>query len=60
MTKLVGIHKTMEYILTTRDIIPEELKSLGVINDLVNDDQLLSLCIKTAEQIAKFSIFQSF
>jgi enoyl-CoA hydratase/carnithine racemase len=56
MTKLVGLYKTMEYILTTRDIKPEELKSLSVINDIFNDEQLLSSCIKIAEQIAKFSM----
>ena len=56
LTKLMGYHKSIEYILTTRDIPLGELKTFGVINDVVPHDQLLSHSSKIGESISKFSM----
>jgi enoyl-CoA hydratase/carnithine racemase len=56
LTRLMGYHKAMEYILTTKDIPLSELKSFGVVNEVVPHDELMRCCIKMAESIAKFSL----
>jgi len=56
ISKIIGPVKAMEYILTCKDIPLSELKSLGVINDIVPHDQLINKCVQLAENISKFSL----
>ena len=56
LSRLMGYHKAMEYILTTKDIPLSELKTFGVVNDVVPHDDLLKHTAKMAESIAKFSL----
>jgi enoyl-CoA hydratase len=55
LSKLMGYHKAMEYILTTKDIPLLELKNLGVVNDVVEHESLIDHCEKIGESIAGFS-----
>jgi enoyl-CoA hydratase/carnithine racemase len=55
LSKLMGYHKAVEYILTTRDIPLLELKNFGVVNELVEPEKLIDHCVKIAEPIAGFS-----
>jgi enoyl-CoA hydratase len=56
LTRLMGYHKAMEYILTTKNIKLEEAKNFGVINDIVPHDKLIETCINMAVDISKFSL----
>lgn len=56
LTRLMGYHKAIEYILTTKDIPLQELKNFGVVNDVVPHDQLMKRSCEIAESIAKFSL----
>jgi len=42
VSQLIGYHKACEYILTAKVFSAEEAKSLGLINEVVSDDELES------------------
>jgi len=56
LTRLMGYHKAMEFILTTKNIKLEEAKNFGVINDIVPHDKLIETSISLAIDICKFSL----
>lgn len=56
LTRLMGYHKAMEYILTTKNIPLNEAKAFGVINDVVKHENLMEKAISTALEISKFSL----
>jgi enoyl-CoA hydratase/carnithine racemase len=56
LTKLMGYHKAIEYILTCKNIDLNELKQFGVINHIVPHDNLMKTAIEMADQICKFSL----
>ena len=56
LTRLMGYHKAMEYILTTKNIPLTEAKAFGVINDIVKHEELMNTAIKTALDMCKFSL----
>ena len=55
LAKLMGYHKAMEYILTTKDVPLSELKSFGVVNEVVEHEVLIEHCVKLGQSIACFS-----
>lgn len=56
LTKLLGYHKAMEYILTGKDIPLNILQSSGVINEIYENEKLLESSINFAKSISKFSL----
>jgi len=56
LTRLMGYHKAMEYILTTKNLKLEEAKNFGVINDIVPHDKLIESAVSMAVDISKFSL----
>lgn len=56
LTRLLGVHKAMEYILTTKSMSINELKNLGVINEITVHEKLLERSISMALDICKYSL----
>lgn len=47
----IGPAKTKELVMTCRRIFPEEMKSMGLINHIANQDELADHCLKLALQL---------
>ncbi len=56
LTRLMGYHKAMEYILTTKNLKLEDAKNFGVINDIIPHEKLIESAVSIASEIAKFSL----
>jgi enoyl-CoA hydratase/carnithine racemase len=56
LTRLMGYHKAMEYILTTKNIPLNEAKAFGVINDIIKHENLMESAISIALDMTKFSL----
>lgn len=55
LTKLVGLGKAMELVLTGSMISAEEALRINLVNQVVSDDQLMEEALKMARVIAKHS-----
>jgi enoyl-CoA hydratase len=56
LTRLMGYHKAMEYILTTKNIPLKEAKDFGVINDVIKHEELMDSAVSMALNMSKFSL----
>jgi enoyl-CoA hydratase/carnithine racemase len=56
IVKLVGYQKAAEYVFTAKEIDINELKQLGVVNQLAPCDKVLENAVEMAKNIAKFSM----
>lgn len=54
LPRLLGMGKAMELILTSKMIDAKEAHHIGLVNEIVADDDLLSTAQKMAQQIAAF------
>ena len=54
LPRLLGMGKAMELILTSKMIDAKEAHHIGLVNEIVADDELLSTAEKMAQQIASF------
>lgn len=55
LPRIVGIAKACELILTSKMIDAKEAKDIGLVNDVVPDDELSDAAYKMAKSIAKLS-----
>ncbi len=54
LPRLLGMGKAMELVLTSKTIDAKEALDIGLVNQVVADDELLSAATKMASQIASF------
>ncbi|MCH9670988.1 MAG: enoyl-CoA hydratase/isomerase family protein [Gammaproteobacteria bacterium] len=54
LPRLLGMGKAMELVLTSKTIDAKEALNIGLINQVVADDELLSTAMGMARQIASF------
>ena len=53
--RILGLQRAMDMVLTGRRVLPEEMKSWGVVKAVVPPDQLLPTALSVAKEIADCS-----
>jgi 2-(1,2-epoxy-1,2-dihydrophenyl)acetyl-CoA isomerase len=54
LTRLIGYSRAADLVLTSRTVTADEAFNLGLLNRLVDEDDLLSAAVELADQIAKW------
>jgi enoyl-CoA hydratase len=55
LPRAIGASRAFEILLTGRDVQAEEAGRIGLVSDVVADDELLDACLAVAERICGFS-----
>ena len=55
LTRIIGLNKAMEMILTAKIISAEEALGMGILNSVVSQENLLSTCLDLANMLNKTS-----
>ncbi|MDC0189272.1 enoyl-CoA hydratase-related protein [Flavobacteriales bacterium] len=55
LTRIIGLNRAMEMILTAKIISAEEALSMGILNRVVTQENLLSTCLDLASMFNKIS-----
>lgn len=55
LPRLIGLGRAKEMLATGRQVKAEEAKNIGLVNEVVESEELFSYCIELAEKIAKNS-----